>query len=562
MSNNKLIMKKASSTMLLSSSVFESAKEKLLMVSVASERRQEEQGDGDDTSKKEDARDPFPLDALPKQVDDPTWYDLRKEYRLTLAELSCLKNYAVAAAETSSSLGNNSDVDVIHLLEEAKGSSLDVSDIEHAFLDHKEFVDCIVNVRGVNGNAGDDDPIESRRQLARALWERIRVKVKTKTRELLMLSHNRHDIQSSELRTFVRGNYLFGDTCPMVASTGRGASAGAAMASPGTELQFAFLGTSIYCAKVSIRDAAALKREYETSRIIHENQRCETVMPVYDFISLPDGNGNDDKDELGDAYIENGNDNGSTNINIICHQQPERVAIVTPYYPVSLSQFAGGGNKLRLHEEGCINVALCGLATIKAFSAKSICHGDVKPSNMMLAGGCKCYSTENNYGKRNNNLVVTIDFGSAVPYGERLTSITAEYALDHPCDVGSITYDLTCLASSISVLVIDGWSEVPPYHTRRELISSIDERIQTDPRPSLQIAKCCLERTDIDLIWESAKSYVDAAAMSSTSILEKDHWGLSPVLDRSLIVSFDAIWPTSTASSLLYQPRFNNGGVF
>jgi hypothetical protein len=190
--------------------------------------------------------------------------------------------------------------------------------------------------------------------------------------------------------------------------------------------------------------------------------------------------------------------------------EPQRVAMVTPYYPLPLSDFASGN----LHEEGCINVALCGLAAIKAFHAKGICHGDIKPGNMMLTGA-------------GDNLVVTIDFGSAVAYGEPVTSVTPEFGLDHPAQEGALTFDLTCLASSIYVLTTG--EQLP--NTSSFLVKLLESHTRKRTQPALQIAKCCLELADIDSIWQEAQSFVNAALATNRS------------LDHSLIVQYASIWP-------------------
>lgn len=264
----------------------------------------------------------------------------------------------------------------------------------------------------------------------------------------------------TQTRLAVRGQYLFDDPVP------------GAFGNVGTEVQFAVRGSSLFCAK-TMRDTGDLQREYNVASRIHANQSCPTVMPALDLIYLPG--------------------------------EPRRVAMVTPYYAMPLSPLANGN----LHEEGCINVALCGLATVKAFHREGICHGDIKPGNMMLTS-------------KSDKIVVTIDFGSAVEYGESLVSVTPGFSLECPQE-GSFKFDLTCLASSL-YMVCTG-EQLP--ETSLQLVENLESGDQQQRSPTLQIAKGCFQLNDIDSIWEYAKGCVEAA----------------DGLDRSLIVAYDSIWP-------------------
>lgn len=263
----------------------------------------------------------------------------------------------------------------------------------------------------------------------------------------------------TQTRLAVRGLYLFDGPVP------------GAFGNVGTEVQFAVRGSSVFCAK-TMRETDDLQREYNIATRIHGKQTCPTVMPVLNLINLPG--------------------------------EPRRVTMVTPYYPIPLSLLANGS----LQEEGCVNMALCGLATIKAFHREGVCHGDIKPGNMMLSA-------------RSDNIVVTIDFGSAVEYGESLVSVTPGFGLECPQE-GSLKYDLTCLASSLYMI---GTGEKLP-ETSQQLVESLERGNQKLP-PALRIAKSCLQLTDIDSIWEYAKGCVEAAI----------------AVDRSLVVPYDNVWP-------------------
>lgn len=325
--------------------------------------------------------------------------------------------------------------DISDLLENAKGGPLTESEIEYALMHYGRFID---NIMSKNDS-------RERLRLARRLWIRLSVRIKTQT------------------RLAVSDQYLFDGPVP------------GAFGNLGTEVQFAVRGSSLYCAKIMRADSGTLQRERAAANWVHENQTCPTVMPVLDLVYLPG--------------------------------EPQRVAIITPYYPLSLSPLAGGN----LQEEGCLNVALCGIGTIKAFQSKRLCHGDIKPGNMMLTA-------------TNDNLVVTIDFGSAVKYGESLRSVTPTFGMDCPQE-GSLVYDLTCLASSIYLLCTG--KTLPD--TTKTLLGMLDDGFQHAVRPSLQIAKTCLESKDIDFIWNQAQTVVDSA----------QH------IDRTLLVSVDKVWPAA-----------------
>ena len=263
----------------------------------------------------------------------------------------------------------------------------------------------------------------------------------------------------TQTRLAVRGQYHFDGPVP------------GAFGRAGTEVQFAVRGSSLFCAKTML-ETGDLQREHMIATRIHSNQTCPTVMPVLDMIDLPG--------------------------------EPRRIAMVTPYYPIPLAALANGN----LHEEGCVNVALCGLATIKAFHRKGICHGDIKPGNMMLTA-------------RSDNLIVTIDFGSAVEYGESLMSATPQFGLNCPLE-GSLKYDLTCLASSLYVICTG--EKLP--ETSKQLLEKLVGGNRMLP-PTLQIAMICLQLNDIDSVWESTKVCIEAA----------------DGMDHSLIVRHDTVWP-------------------
>lgn len=134
-------------------------------------------------------------------------------------------------------------------------------------------------------------------------------------------------------KTRVQGKYHFDALIP--GASGQGNST----------LQFAVHGTSLCCAKIS--KPSRIMPEMVIAAKLTEGQVCPTVMQVIYHIQI----------------------------------DSERMTIITPYYPLDVSAL-----DLQNSPESAINVALWGLASVKAFSCKELCHSDIKPSNMMLEG--------------------------------------------------------------------------------------------------------------------------------------------------------------------------------
>ncbi|CAB9531833.1 expressed unknown protein [Seminavis robusta] len=178
-------------------------------------------------------------------------------------------------------------------------------------------------------------------------------------------------------------DYVFDGLVPMAFGQGN------------TVLQYALRGSDLYSAKIG--DSATIEAEVKASRLLHEGQHCPSVMPVFDSVKIDEN----------------------------------RVAMISPFYPIPVSHTTTVNNAT------IVNVALCGLATVKAFSNKKMCHGDLKPSNMMFQAG--------------NRIVVSVDFGSCVAYGNTLAATSPAFGMD--CETeASLCYDLTCLAASIMFL--------------------------------------------------------------------------------------------------------------
>lgn len=198
-------------------------------------------------------------------------------------------------------------------------------------------------------------------------------------------------------------SYIFDGLVPMAFGQGN------------SVLQYAIRGSDLYCAKIG--DPATIEAEVQASTLIHENQLCPSVMPVIDSIKIDEN----------------------------------RVAMITPFYPLPVSHTT-------VTEPTIVNIALCGIATIKAFSNKNLCHGDIKPSNMMFQAGSRT--------------VVSIDFGSCKEYGSMLAETSPLFGMN--CgNQASLRYDLTCLAASIMLL---SGIQLDKIATREDALSELASR--------------------------------------------------------------------------------------
>lgn len=211
-----------------------------------------------------------------------------------------------------------------------------------------------------------------------------------------------------------------------------------------TMLQYVFRGSELFCAKTG--NPQQIRLEFDIGRKIHEGQSCPTVMPVVDIVEIDE----------------------------------DRTSMLTPYYPLPLSS-------LTPQPSTVVNMALCGLCTIKAFSGKKMCHADIKPANMMM--------------QSSGRIIVVIDFGSCVEYGESITSHTPLFGLDCACD-GSLRYDLTCLATSI-VFMRTGKYSLADFSSVSTLKDWL-QRPENSVKLEYQIASVCLDETkSIDAIWRT-----------------------------------------------------------
>jgi hypothetical protein len=257
----------------------------------------------------------------------------------------------------------------------------------------------------------------------------------------------------SSTKLKMKGDYLFDGLVP--GAYGQGS----------TVVQYVVRGSELFCAKVGPK--ALIGREAAVARKVADKQSCPTVIPLIDSIDI----------------------------------KGDRLALIMPFYPLPLSQFAFG----KPAEVAVVNVALCGIATIKAFSGELMCHGDIKPANMMFG--------------QTGATVVFIDFGSSVPYGDSILATTPQYPLDCPAE-GSLQFDLTCLASSV-------------FHVKRGSMDGIVTRadlataLKDSTDCSLLIAAVLLSGRDIDEIWSIAVNLSARAFANDTAHLV-DHVAVWP----------------------------------
>jgi len=112
--------------------------------------------------------------------------------------------------------------------------------------------------------------------------------------------------------------------------------------------------------------------ELKVSGLVHENQQCPSVVPVLGSVKTDEN----------------------------------RVVMTVPFCPIPVLHAA------TVNDASIVNMAPCGLA----FSNKGLCHGDIKPSNMMF--------------QARSRTVVLTDFGSCTAHGDMLTATLPAFGVD------------------------------------------------------------------------------------------------------------------------------------
>jgi serine/threonine protein kinase len=199
-----------------------------------------------------------------------------------------------------------------------------------------------------------------------------------------------------------------------------------------TAFQFAIKDASIYCAKIGAR--RTLEHEKKIADMLGDE--CPTIMPVVALVDVP-------SKEIFD-----------------------RVALISPYYPACLSQVIG-----EMSENQLLNIAICAVSSIIFFCSKGLCHGDIKPSNLMFAN--------------NSNLIVLIDYGSAGKFYEVASGGNTErYGLDS--EFGADKYDQICLSATLAELKW-GIDVLTHIHTVEQLKSYVEIQNTGDATSALII---------------------------------------------------------------------------
>lgn len=234
-----------------------------------------------------------------------------------------------------------------------------------------------------------------------------------------------------------------------------------------TCLQYVVEGSMLRVAKTSSK--ADLKNEYDALNRIHEHHsHCPTIVPLLDFVQ---------SDE-------------------------DRYSLILPHFGLSVAQLNGSGvpDMAELHA----NVAMCGLATIMACSHVGLCHGDIKPANMMLT---------------DSGVVVTIDFGVTSAYNTLTLGSTNYFGMD--ATPVTLQYDLACLASSLLLFVKP---ELSNLKTTAVQNAYKDSRVLAERLAALLVGSS----GDLDALWAACKDTIEELTTNKQRLLVYDD--LKPII--------------------------------
>lgn len=168
------------------------------------------------------------------------------------------------------------------------------------------------------------------------------------------------------------------------------------MGSGGTLIQKVYDEKGQYCAKIG--RLFTIQAEFEVGQKVVG----PCVMPIIKFIILPH----------------------------------DKATIITPLYAETVASWV-----LKLEsfpkEDSIVPVLLCGISAIYSFASQGLAHCDIKLTNLMFESITK---------------IVLIDFGSAKPFGDFISSTTPGIRFEH-CSP-SIRYDINSLAIAIARIMI------------------------------------------------------------------------------------------------------------
>jgi len=168
-----------------------------------------------------------------------------------------------------------------------------------------------------------------------------------------------------------------------------------------------------YCSKVG--PINMIKKENDIGITVSG----ECVMPILDYFSIPD----------------------------------DRAVLVTPLYSTSLADWLLD-KRQPVQDKSCVCILLCGISAIYSFAMHSICHSDIKLSNIMMISLSK---------------YVLIDFGSATRFDGYISSTTRGISISRSSP--SIGYDVSSLATVVAQVMLD---EFGFFMTKEQLLFKIN----------------------------------------------------------------------------------------
>ena len=172
-----------------------------------------------------------------------------------------------------------------------------------------------------------------------------------------------------------------------------------------------------------------------------------------------------------------------------------------------------------------LNVAICGAASVAAFSAAGFAHGDIKPGNFMLDG---------------SGLVVAIDFGTAAAVGESFLEGSC-FGLDAlgVAGVAGVAYDLTCLGSTLWFLQED--CPLPPHSMCASLFHALEASHGTSGSrpPAAAVAQYCLAHTDETSSLAALRDFL-------VQLLDSDS-GKGVWREQPGVVDLGMVWPNASS---------------